>query len=611
MAAKSQLDIIIGLTDKTGAGLANINSKLGDFGKKVAGIGTGLTAGLTAPLVLVGGVAVGMASDLEESRNKVDVVFGDMAGFIKDFADGSATSLGQMEAQVLEATGTLGNMLTEIGLFPKRAADMSAGMVTLSSDMASFNNASPVETLNAIQSAIAGEFEPLKKYGVLINQAKLEEEAMSLGLIKTKDEMTDAIKVQATYSLMLKQTQNAQGDFARTSDGMANQMRIVRAQIGDLGAEFGQLLLPIVNKVIGVIRRLFDWFSNLSQPVKTAIVVVAGVAAAIGPLLLIVGSLISAFTTIIPAVTAVVGVLSGPLLLIIGAVVGVIALLALAWKNNWGDIQGKTKAAIDFIRNLIQRVLDWIRNFWDAHGDQIKGIVQGIWDGIKAIFDWFVGIAREIFAAFQLAFAGDWEGFGRKLREVWDEVWEKIKEILGAAWDFIKTAVSDGIKAIIEWFQETDWKQVGLDIIQGIANGITAATQWVIDAVIAVAKAIWGSLKGFFGTDSPSRLMAGLGEDLDRGLGIGIANAVQIPVKAAIGVGKEVARVFDKINPGGQFGANLATASVQGRTAGMQYSKVFQRGGDNNYIFIQNSAAWAAWIEQQQQNEFDDIDRMF
>jgi hypothetical protein len=114
-------------------------------------------------------------------------------------------------------------------------------------------------------------------------------------------------------------------------------------------------------------------------------------------------------------------------------------------------------------------------------------------------------------------------------------VWEAVKSAVETAWEFISTAVSDGIAAIIAWFQETDWLQVGKDIIQGIADGISAATQWVIDAVVAVAGSIWDSLVGFFGIGSPSKLMAGVGVDLMKGLGEGITASAQVPALAAVG----------------------------------------------------------------------------
>lgn len=237
------------------------------------------------------------------------------------------------------------------------------------------------------------------------------------------------------------------------------------------------------------------------------------------------------FKPVIIAVGAIILALTSPITAIIAAIV----LLATAWANNWGGIREKVAAALEFIQGIITNVLTWIQDFWDTHGETITAIIQGIWDAIVAIVEWFIDYATTIFEAFQAAFSGDWETFGEKIREAWDMVWEAVKSAVETAWEFISTAVSDGIAAIIAWFQETDWLQVGKDIIQGIADGISAATQWVIDAVVAVAGSIWDSLVGFFGIGSPSKLMAGVGVDLMKGLGEGITASAQVPALAAVG----------------------------------------------------------------------------
>jgi phage-related protein len=243
--------------------------------------------------------------------------------------------------------------------------------------------------------------------------------------------------------------------------------------------------------------------------------------------LMIVGAVLAgaAIVSGIMAVVAAIAALFNPITLIIG----VIALLAVAWTQNWGGIQEKTQAALEFIRNIINTVVTWIQNFWAQHGEQIMETAQAMWDGVVAIFEWFRNLFQTIFEAFQAAFSGDWELFGSKLREAWDQVWQAIKDAVSAAWTFISEAVEKGIDAIIKWFNETDWLQVGKDIISGIASGITSATQWVIDAVIAVAKAIWGALTGFFGSDSPSTLMIAEGANLMRSLGMGIQQTADVP----------------------------------------------------------------------------------
>jgi phage-related protein len=130
------------------------------------------------------GLAIKAASDLNEQVNKASVVFGKSAPAIVAWSQTTAKSLGISQRAALEAAGTFGNMLVPMGIARDRAAEMSKRMVTLAADMASFNNASPEETLQAIRSGLAGETEPLRKFGVFLSEARVKQEALNLGLIK-------------------------------------------------------------------------------------------------------------------------------------------------------------------------------------------------------------------------------------------------------------------------------------------------------------------------------------------------------------------------------------------------------------------------------------------
>lgn len=247
----------------------------GEGGKR---FGNRLTAGMkgavrsltSLPALIAGGLAGGAvvgglksvisaASDLSEETSKVDTVFGKAAAAVQSFAKGSADSLGISRVAALEAAGVYGNLFVAMGITGEKSAEMSTRLVTLAADMASFNNASPEETLNALRSGLAGETEPLKRFGVLLNQATIAQEAFDTGLIKsTKQALTPAQKAQAAYSLILKQTSVAQGDVDRTAGGLANTQRRLAAKVSDLKARLGSALLPVALKVAGALERMLD-----------------------------------------------------------------------------------------------------------------------------------------------------------------------------------------------------------------------------------------------------------------------------------------------------------------------------------------------------------------
>jgi len=263
--------VVVGVDNRDlHTGLAKSSHELDQFGRRATST-VGNFAKAFSGLALVGGAAgagalfkstVDAASDLSEQINKATVVFAGSERQILAWSQTTSSAIGVSRREALEAAGTFGNMLVPMGFARDRAAEMSRTFVELAADMASFNNASPEETLQALRSGLAGETEPLRRFGVFLNQARIEEEALRSGLVKQGQELTAAGKAQATYSIILKDTADTQGDFARTSDGLANQQRVLRARFEDLRAQLGANLLPTITRVIAKIN---DWIERLQE----------------------------------------------------------------------------------------------------------------------------------------------------------------------------------------------------------------------------------------------------------------------------------------------------------------------------------------------------------
>lgn len=225
-----------------GAGIAAFNMVKGAAFSALEGVGTFVAGSVEA------------ASDTAEAVSKVGVVFGDSAGKVRDFAETAATSMGASRLEALNAAGTFGNLFTTMGLAQTAAADMSVEVVKLAGDLASFNNIDTADALEKLRAGLVGEAEPLRALGVNLNAAAVEAKAMEMGLARTRAELTDSAKVQARYALILEQTTTAQGDFERTSDGLANTQRTLNAQLADLQAEIGEELLPVAVELAQVFR---------------------------------------------------------------------------------------------------------------------------------------------------------------------------------------------------------------------------------------------------------------------------------------------------------------------------------------------------------------------
>jgi hypothetical protein len=245
-------------------------------------IGTGIKRGAALAIAAVGTIAIAggavlakgirAASDLNETVSKVGVVFGKQSAAVLAFGKNSAQALGLSEQAADEAAATYGNLFVSLGLTQTKAATMSTTMVKLAADLASFNNVSPEEALQALQSGLVGETEPLRKFGINLNDQQLKAEALRLGLVKLEKGqksytavLTPAQKAQAAYALIMQQSKTAQGDFGRTSSGLANQIRILHGNFINLLATLGKPVLPAVAKI----------FARLNEEITNNLPVIA------------------------------------------------------------------------------------------------------------------------------------------------------------------------------------------------------------------------------------------------------------------------------------------------------------------------------------------------
>lgn len=347
-------------------------------------------------LQAAGRAVIGTATDINESLTKNQVLFGKYAGDVAKFSDSTAKSFGISKKAALEATGTFGNLFVALDIGPKKAAAMSVELTKLAADLASFNNASPEEALEAIRSGLVGETEPLRKFGVNLNDATLRAEALSLGLVKnTKESLDPQTKALAVNALLFKQTEKAQGDFARTSDGLANQQRILKARFSDAAGELGTRLLPVVTKAAQGLNSLADAFSgsgSSSRGLSRDIRRLKGDFEEVAPAFKVGGAIIGGvFTGMADAARRRLGgildVFDGLKTGIRGAVKIITGLLTLNFDRAWDGVKdifsGGAHTAIGAVKLMTAPLLSAVHVLDRALG----GAFSNVWDGI-------VGTAR-------------------------------------------------------------------------------------------------------------------------------------------------------------------------------------------------------------------------
>lgn|GEM_PF-3334167 len=473
--------------------------------------------------------AVDGASDLSESASKVGVVFGKQADAIMAASETSAQAMGLSKTAYLNATGGLGNLLVSLEIAPKKAAALSQEMVTLAGDLASFNNASPEEALAALQSGLTGETEPLKRFGVNMNDATLKAQALKMGLIKTtKEAMSPQTKALAAQALIMKQTGTAQGDFARTSDGLANQQRIAAAATDDLKTKIGGFLLPVVTKltnfittsVLPAIDGFVEGFKNgtgvggtfrtiltnvYENGIKPLFDFIVSVAL---PALQSFGSYIT--DTIVPALQAMVEWIKQnegwliPLAAGVGAVViamqvysGIIAVVRVA-TAAWAAITGVLNVvlAANPIGLLILAIVAVVAAVTVAYFkfDAFRNIIDSVWSGIQTVVAAVVGFFQNyVMPVLKFVFNAI-STYVKVVLTIYKTAWNAIHAAVEFVVGFFQTRVMPVLQFVFNAI--STYVKAVLTVYKTVWNGIRAVVETVVDWF---SETVWPAIKKVIG----------------------------------------------------------------------------------------------------------------
>ena len=365
------MSVIANLLVKIGADSSNLQKELNAAQSKVnmatnafAKAGTVLTVGLTAPILAAGAASFKLASDINESMNKVEVAFQSSSNEIKRWSENTLTSIGLAQGTALDMAASFGDMATSMGKTTQEAANMAMGIVNLAGDLASFKNISISEVNTSLAGIFTGETESLKRLGIVMTEANLQAYALSQGIKTNVSEMEQAEKIQLRYDYVLSVTTNSQGDFTRTQQSAANQTRILQESIKELGASLGTALLPTITSAISKINEMVQKFTQMSDEQKKSTITVALMVAAIGPMLSIVAGLIKTVaaynaimvtykTTVVAATVATTGLnaslLASPwglVVIAVGTLIAAIAAIAIETKNTTEAIERMNELSI-------------------------------------------------------------------------------------------------------------------------------------------------------------------------------------------------------------------------------------------------------------------------
>jgi phage-related protein len=488
--------------------LGGFSSRMEAIGGKLRDVGQSMTLGLTLPIVGALGLGVKWAGELEDAQAMSQQVFGSMAGQMDSWAANSAQAFGLSSGDATEWANQMGIRLRQIGgMSEETAATTSQNLVQLAGDFASAFGGSVDDAATALGSALTGEFEPLKRYGVVINDAALKQKLFEMTGKEATGTLTAQEKQLATLALITEQASIVQGDYGRNAEGATNSQRTMMASLKDTATTLGTVLLPFVTKAAQFITELAEKFQGLSPTMQKVIVIGAVVAAALGPIIYVAGLLATA-----------IGFIASPVGLVVAAIAALVGAFVYFYKTNEGFrewVNGVVSAVRDrlvqafnyFKDEVLPQLVAAFQNFRD---NVLPRIVEG--------FQWLFERAQPVFQAigdfiqaYLTAWVAGFQQFVSFVQTLWGALWPAIQTVVQNVWPGIQTIIDAAltfIRGIIEVFTAVlsgDWS--------GAWEGIKAVTSGVLNSIVGIFQVAAGIL-----VSAVQGLMALLGPIFSGGL---------------------------------------------------------------------------------------------
>lgn len=462
--------------DKLKAKAQQMADGLKNAGDKLSGMGQKMSMYVTAPVVAAGAMSFKAAADVEDAMGAADQVFKGSADNMKAWADSLESYYGIAKGEALEYGNMMGSMLQNIGgLTEDEAAKQAQTLIKLAGDLTAMYGGTTQDAVRALTGSLKGNNTMLDNYGMAANDALVKAKALEMGLIREGESMDLATKQAATLALIMEQSSAAQGQAARERTGASGAMREFTTELKNLSTAFGEHLLPAITPLISSLKDLIKAFAELSPATQKTIIAFAGIAAALGPVMTVVGNLMKVAGGVIgffvPAADGVSKFTKVLRFLAPVARVAISAVRLLAGAFSWPVviISAVVAAGVALYKN------------WDTVSAKAVELWQKIgvaWENIKSAV---TGALQKI-----IGDIGAYSPVGLVVSQ-----WDEIKAYIGAAWENIKTAVGNALQTVIGLFRQ--YTPVGIVISQWdeIKNAISSKINAAKDAVRNALDAIY------------------------------------------------------------------------------------------------------------------------
>lgn len=586
MAAKNQ--ITIGITAQTSGlnrGLKNARGQLTGFQKTTRTASIGL-ASLVKGFALLGiaskatqfiGGSITEARDLNETLNKSAVIFGKSAGEISKWGNTAAASFGLSKNEAISAAASFGDMFLQLGANEKQATALSKSQVQLAADLGSFSNLDTADVLERLSAAYRGEYDSLQKVIPNISAARVEHEALRMTGKKSAKQLTALDKAMAVNAIVSKDGARAHGDFARTSNSLANRQKILSAKTKDLQAKLGKLLLPAVTALVGwgikltdalsrmgptfdkvkkAVSGFFDRFSGGSGEAQSKFTQLKSTVASVWQ------SIKSIFSSAVTIITTLWNAFGSTL----------VSYVTTSFTNLMNAIRGY----FTVIKGIFNVFAGLLKGDWSRVWTGIKQIVSGAWTVIKAVVAQGWNVVKTLFKVAVIVLKGVVKGLWSALKSAFSAGWSAVKSLTSKAWNSIKSAAKSGISKVVSEVKSLPGKaksalsgaaaklyDVGARMIQGLINGIKSAAKAVVNAAKGVVKNAIDGAKSLLHIKSPSRVFQNIGLMTMKGLIIGLEGENKALSKTVNGIVGTVTSASDRmVLTAGVETRNLAHASL-------------------------------------------------
>lgn len=308
---RAQLDKVTQELEKQKTTLGKTSEEWKSLSEKTTEIGKGMTMKVTAPILAAAAASIKVGADFEQALGKMDVVFEQNSGRIDRWARNALKDFGLARSTATAMVSDFGALFKGMGMTMQQTEEWSTTLTERTMDLSNFYDTTVEETTNALNAIVTGQTEPLRRFGINMSQATLQEYAYANGIRKKISEMTEAEKVQLRYNFVIERTNIAVGTTARESDTVTGQINRFKENLKELSTVFSDEIIPIFKPILSGINDMIEGFIGLSTGTKRFIVVAGGIVASIGPVLLMLGSVFKAISNISEGMKVAKGAIEG------------------------------------------------------------------------------------------------------------------------------------------------------------------------------------------------------------------------------------------------------------------------------------------------------------